>query len=119
MVREASKEDALALLRERGGLLMQAATLSKAEEVLLAAGGRELVPWQQRQEQQQGGGTRAMMAINWLDTLGFIAVQVGEFSGNAHMWSHLLSGVCATFRKCPYGDLLAYDAPQGRVCVVF
>ena len=81
---KASKEDALALLRERGGLLMQAATLSTAEE------GFELQwqQWQQWLKRQQDDGTRdtsSILPFDWLNTLGVIAGQIGELSSLSHI----------------------------------
>ena len=93
----ASKEDALALLRERGGLLMQAATLSMPEEGLLAGGARE-VPMQWQQQQQEAGTSVLKQAENSMvmsacfNTLVRIAGQIGELSSNWYMSYMVLSG---------------------------
>ena len=81
LVREASKEDALVLLRERGGLLMQAATLSTAEEWVMEGGGQESIPWEKKQKRQQEGGVgdSPMVTFDWMSTLVAISGQIGEF----------------------------------------
>ena len=77
---DVSKEDALVLLRERGGLLMQAATLSTAEEWVMS--GKEVAPWQRKERQQEGsiGGNDKVATFDWLSTLAYMAGHLGEFS---------------------------------------
>ena len=85
------------LLRERGGLLMQAVTLTTAEERALAGGGQgvgEAVRlWRQRQQQQEEGAraSTSTTPYGWLLTLVCIASQVGKFFGNRYMWYMVLS----------------------------
>ena len=118
LLSEASKEDALALLRERGGLLMQAATLSTAEEGVLEGVGRESVLWQQRQLEQRGTTDGSLVVFGWLNTLVRIASQVGKFSGNRYMQYMVLSGPCVIFFERVLGALkLLMGIP--RLCLVF
>ena len=91
LLMQASKEDALVLLRERGALLMQAATLTTAEEGVLAGGSWGVGEWVLRQQQQQeGGASTSLSAYGWLNTLVRIAGQVGKFSTKRYMWYMLL-----------------------------
>ena len=99
LFKTASKEDALVLLRERGGLLMQAATLSTTEEWVIAGGGAEAVPWQQKERQQEGSvDGNAVATFDWLNTLSVIAGQVGEFP--TVTWGHVVGAGMVLSRMC-------------------
>ena len=75
MLIKASTEDALALLRERGGLLMQAAALTTAEEGL---------QWQ-KQQLDDGTTDGSLLLLGWLNTLAVIAERLGERLSISHM----------------------------------
>ena len=77
MIKRAAREDVVVLLRERGELLMQAATLTAPEGWVLGECS-DSVPARDRDRMRVERGNVQELAFDWLDTLMCLGDKIGE-----------------------------------------
>ena len=73
----APKEDVVALLRERGGLIMQAVRVTEPEEWSWGIAG-EAIPWREREVNWAGLGHGEAVWFDWMRTVNAIAMRLGK-----------------------------------------
>ena len=73
----APKEDVVALLRERGGLIMQAVRVTEPEEFLYGILA-EAIPWREREVNWAGLGRGEVVRYDWMETLKALVERLGE-----------------------------------------
>ena len=73
----APREEVVALLRERGGLIMQAVRVTEPEEFLYGITG-DPIPWREREVNWVGLGHGEAVWFDWMRTVNAIAMRLGN-----------------------------------------
>ena len=91
VINRSPKEEVVALLQERGGLIMEAVRVTEPEEWLLESA-REAVPWKEREERRDRSRPADVQNFDWAETFNALAQRLGEgrMGRLGGMWRHAL-----------------------------